>query len=103
MGKKWGIRRLVVLSFAISFGLLTVSTPAFADPWPSGCDWGMSGLYTTYAKCTKGPGFYRAVAKYANNTYAYGSWMPAGNYPGYSTAHCGNVRPISATISLRQG
>lgn len=83
-------------------GGLALAGSASAEPWPSGCDWGISGLYTTYAKCTKGPGSYRAVAKCTSTRYAYGSWQPAGSYPGQSTANCVNVRPISATIGLSQ-
>lgn len=90
-----------VVGLAIS-GVVVGAGPASAEPWPSGCSWGISGLYTTYAKCTKGPGSYRAVAKCTSTRYAYGSWQPAGSYPGQSTASCSNVRPISASIGLSQ-
>jgi len=86
----------------VASAVLVTSGPASAEPWPSGCDWGISGLYTTYAKCTKGPGSYRAVAKCSSTRYAYGKWEPAGSYPGQSTASCTNVRPLSASISLSQ-
>jgi hypothetical protein len=82
--------------------VLGTSGSASAEPWPSGCDWGPSGLYTTYAKCTKGSGSYRAVAKCSSTRFAYGNWEPAGSYPGQSTASCTNVRPLSASINIRQ-
>ncbi len=84
-----------------SGALLLTSGAAHAEPWPTGCDWGFSGLNSTVAKCTGGAGSYRAVAKCSSNSYAYGSWEPAGSYPGQSTARCGG-RPISASIGLRQ-
>lgn len=95
------MKRASVVAVFVVAGTLVTGSPASAEPWPSGCSWGISGLYTTYADCTRGSGEFRAVATCSGGGRAYGPWQPAGAYPGYSTANCGN-RPTAATISLRR-
>ncbi|MCE7004224.1 hypothetical protein LWC34_15470 [Kibdelosporangium philippinense] len=92
-------RALAIITSLVTAGAVLMPGTASAEPWPSNCDWGISGLRTTSAKCKAGGGYYRAVAKCTSSSYAYGSWEPAGTYPGFSQATCGNS-PIAANIGL---